>query len=108
MSAAVAEYREAVEALGLRHSRSPGAIRVGAEYDDLVQEGLIHVWQSLGRGVAPSADMIENRMSDYVRWLGAQIGNARKCREENPEDCPQHVAYDTMLPLDDFRVGDRG
>lgn len=107
MSAAVAEYREAVEALGLRHSRGPGAIRVGAEYDDLVQEGLIHVWQSLGRGVAPSADMIENRMSDYVRWLGTQIGHSRVCGEDNPENCPQHVAYDTMLPLDDFRAQER-
>lgn len=103
MNAAIAEYREAVEALALRVSRSPGAIRVGAEYEDLVQEGLIDVWQSFGRGVTPSAGIIENRMRTYIRWLGGQIGHARNCVDQ-PEECPQHVAYDTLLPLDDFRA----
>jgi DNA-directed RNA polymerase specialized sigma24 family protein len=106
MNAAVAGYREAVEALALRVSRNAGAIRVGAEFDDLVQEGLIQVWQSLGRGVTPSAVILENRMIDYVRYIGAQIGHARKCTEENPDDCPKHVSYETLLPLDDFRVAE--
>jgi DNA-directed RNA polymerase specialized sigma24 family protein len=106
MNAAVAEYREAVEALALRISRSAGAIRVGAEFDDLAQEGLIQVWQSLGRGVTPAARIIELRMIDYIRWLGTQIGHGRVCTEENPDDCPKHVSYDTLLPLDDFRVAE--
>lgn len=70
------------------------AVQVGAEYDDLVQEGLINVWQTLARDVTPSADMIENRMRDYVRWLGNQIGRGRD----------GSVPYEALLPLDDFTV----
>lgn len=103
IDAAIAGYREAVAALALRVSRGPGAVRVGAEFDDLEQEGLIDVWQSLERGVTPRADIIENRMKDYVRWLGTQISHPRGCDPEHPEDCPQHVSYDTLLPIDDFR-----
>jgi hypothetical protein len=68
------------------------AIQVGAEYDDLVQEGLINVWQTLERDIAPSADMIENRMRDYSRWLGNQIGRGRD----------GSVPYEALLPLDEF------
>jgi capsular polysaccharide biosynthesis protein len=88
----IAEYREAVEAIALRVSRGAVAIQVGAEYDDLVQEGLINVWQTLERGIAPSADMIENRMRDYSRWLGKQIGRGRD----------GSVPYEALLPLDHF------
>src|SRR4051812_6493006 len=102
MNGRIAEYREAVEAIALRVSRGAVAIQVGADFDDLAQEGLINVWQTLERGVTPSADIIENRMRDYVRWLGVQLGRGRKC-EDDPETCPQHVPYDVMLPLDDFR-----
>jgi hypothetical protein len=61
---------------------------VGAEYDDLAQEGLINVWQTLQRGVTPSAEIISARMKDYMKWLGALKR--------------QPVPYDTLLPLDDF------
>lgn len=71
----------------------PVAAQVGAEPDDLIQEGLINVWQTLERGVTPSADMIENRMRDYIRWLGSQVGRGRD----------GSVPYETLLPLDDFR-----
>lgn len=60
--------------------------RNGAEQDDLVQEGLINVWQTLERGIVPSVEIIENRMRDYVRWLGRRYP----------------VPYEQMLPLDDF------
>ena len=93
MDAAIAGYREAVEAIALRVSRGAVATQVGADYDDLAQEGLIHVWQSLGRGVTPSADMIENRMRDYVRWIGTQVGRGRDGSQP----------YDLLLPLEDFR-----
>lgn len=111
MSAAVAAYREAVEALAVRVSRTAGALRAGAECDDLAQEGLIQVWQSLERGVAPSAHLLRLRMIDYVRWLGLQNGQGRGCIDDEDGQvipCPDHVSYDTLLPLDDFRVGDRG
>lgn len=69
------------------------ALQVGAEYDDLVQEGLIQVWQSLERGVTPATHMLENRMKDYVRWLGTQVGRSRD----------GSTPYEALLPLDDFR-----
>lgn len=94
MNAAISEYSEAVEAIALRVSRGAVALQVGAEYDDLVQEGLINVWQTLERKVTPSGDMIENRMRDYVRWIGAQIGRGRD----------GSVPYEALLPLDEFSV----
>jgi DNA-directed RNA polymerase specialized sigma24 family protein len=93
MNSAVSQYREAVEAIALRVSRGPVAIQVGAEYDDLVQEGLIQAWQTLERGMCPATDMLENRMRDYIRWLGTQVGRGRD----------GSVPYETLLPLDDFR-----
>lgn len=60
---------------------------MGAEYDDLVQEGLISVWQSLQRGVNPAL-VVENRMRDYLRYLGRQTP----------------VSYEELLPLEDFRA----
>lgn len=60
--------------------------RNGAELDDLVQEGLVFVWQSLQRGIHPSADLIRGRMVNYVKWLG----------RKDP------VPYEAMLPLDDY------
>ena len=94
MNTAVARYRATVESLATKAAASHRAVAVGAEYDDLVQEGLIHVWQSLERGVCPSAEMIENRMRDWIRHLGAQIGVGRE----------EEVNYDLILPLDDFRL----
>lgn len=40
--------------------------------DDLHQEGLIFVWESLADGVDPSARMIQNRMKNWVRTLSRQ------------------------------------
>ena len=77
----VASYEAACRALARRYVG-----RNGADLDDLVQEGRILVWQSLQRGVHPAADMIENRMRSYVRWLGRQYP----------------VPYEAMLPLDDI------
>lgn len=87
----VADYRGLVESLAAKLSRSPSSVRVGAEYDDLVQEGLIFVWQSIGRGVEPKGDLIEGRMLNWIRLMGRQLGG-------------DPVAYEALLPLDDFRV----
>lgn len=94
MNSAVSRYWEAVEAIAVRMSRTAVAIQVGAECDDLLQEGLINVWQTLERGIEPSAEHFENRMRDYIRWLGTQIGRSRD----------GNVPYEALLPLDDFRV----
>lgn len=83
---AVEEYRGLVEALATEVHRSPGAKRVGAEMDDLVQEGLISVWLSLQRGHNP-AHVIKNRMKDWVKYLAHRGDNS----------------YATFLPLEDFR-----
>jgi len=85
MNAAVAAYKSTVE-----DSARQFVGRNSAEADDLTQEGLIHVWQSLERGVHPSADMIENRMRDYVKYLGYLRGKGSK----NP------VPYEVLLPLE--------
>lgn len=94
MNSAVAQYWAAVEAIAVKIAASSVANQVGAECDDLLQEGLINVWQSLERGVTPSTEHIENRMRDYVRYLGTQVGRSRD----------GSVPYEALLPLDDFRV----
>jgi DNA-directed RNA polymerase specialized sigma24 family protein len=79
MNSAVSSYRGAVENLAAKYDG-----RRGAEQDDLVQEGLIFVWQSLEKGIRPALEMIENRMKDYVRWLGRKSA----------------IPYEAMLPID--------
>lgn len=78
---AVAAYKEHIENLA-----RPYVGLGGAEFDDLVQEGMIHVWQSLARGIAPSSEQIENRMRDWVRYI----------RRQTP------TPYEALLPLDDY------
>lgn len=80
--AAIAAYEPLLEQLA-----RPFVGRDGAELDDLVQEGRIAVWQSLGRGICPTAGLIENRMRDYLRALKPQTP----------------ATYETLLPMDDFR-----
>ena len=88
MNGQVAAYRGLVASLARKVAGGARASQVGAEYDDLEQEGLISVWQALTRGVTPSAEIIENRMRDWVRYLGRQ----------NP------VPYEALLPLDSVDV----
>lgn len=87
MNDRVADYRGLVESLAKRYVG-----REGAEFDDLVQEGLINVWQTLERGITPSADIIEKRMLSWVELLAGQNG-----KRGNPAE------YDVLLPLDDYR-----
>lgn len=56
----------------------------GAEYDDLVQEGLISVWRALAKDVGPSGDVITGRMIDWTRYI----------RRYAP------VPYEELLPLE--------
>lgn len=86
MNGQVAAYRGLVESLAHKFVG-----REGAEFDDLVQEGLINVWQTLERGVTPAADIIEKRMLSWVEYLAGQNG-----KRLNP------AGYDVLLPLDDF------
>lgn len=39
----------------------------GAEYDDLRQEGMIAVWQTLEKGLLPSRLFVANRMRTWIR-----------------------------------------
>lgn len=86
MNDQVANYRGLVESIATDLSRSRRAKKVGAEYDDLAQEGLIAVWKALRGGVdAIGPGRIRDRMKDYMRWLGRHGGEG----------------YDEMLPFDD-------
>ena len=84
----IAGYRDLVESLAHKFVG-----RNDAEYDDLVQEGFISVWLALEKGVTPAAHLIEARMLDWVRLLGAQLGRGRGPSGEA-------VEYATLLPLD--------
>lgn len=61
----------------------------GAEYDDLVQEGNIAVWQTLARGLRPSRQVIRGRMIDWTRYLRRLTNN-------------DAIAYEQLLPIDSF------
>ena len=78
-SSQVAEYLPLVERLA-----RPFVGRSGAEFDDLVQEGLIDVWRSLRNDQLPAARFITARMARWCAWLARQY----------PTD------YEKMLPLD--------
>lgn len=74
MSRQVAEYSGLVAHLADGLACSGRAKIVGAEYDDLNQEGLIAVWQTLLRGLPVSKDVVENRMKDWIRYQGRTSG----------------------------------
>ena len=61
-SEAVAEYLSRVESFARRFNGVGGA-----EYDDLVQEGLLRVFLNLRDGKAVSGTAIKNAMRDWVR-----------------------------------------
>jgi len=60
-----------------------------AEFDDLAQEGMIAVWQSLARGLTPSMSVVENRMVDWVRFLNRLQRN-------------DAIAYERILPIEAY------
>ncbi|HEY6022231.1 MAG TPA: hypothetical protein VIY48_20895, partial [Candidatus Paceibacterota bacterium] len=41
----------------------------GAEFDDLVQEGAIAVWETLEKGSLPSNPIMLNAMKDWIRHV---------------------------------------
>lgn len=99
INARVADYRPQVEDVARRLAGSRAARDVGAEYDDLVQEGLISVWQALQRGVTPSMEVVLDRMKSWMRLLARQTGR------DIPQPLrPQHIPYEQLLPLDDLRA----
>jgi DNA-directed RNA polymerase specialized sigma24 family protein len=65
-----------------------------AELDDLVQEGMVSVWQAMSRGLTPSTLVIIHRMNDWVRYLRRlERGDA--------------VAYEVMLPIESYALETR-
>lgn len=75
-----------VEGIAHRLAASPRARRVGAEYDDLVQEGLLSVVLSMRKGINPKL-AIENRMKDWIKYRGRQTTH-------------DPVEYGAMLPTE--------
>lgn len=75
-----------VEGTARRLAASPRARRVGAEYDDLVQEGLLSVVLSLRRGIDPKL-AIANRMKDWIKYRARQTAN-------------EPTEYGAMLPTE--------
>lgn len=94
----IREYEGLVNEFATSFAKSKAARNSGAEYDDLRQEGLLAVWQALGRSVTPSRTIIELRMKGWIRLLSRQTG-----KHLPEEGQPQHVPYEAMLPLDDYR-----
>lgn len=86
MNGQVAGYRGLVESLADRVYRPRMGLALAGR-DDLVQEGLIFVWQTLQRGLTPSKDVIEKHMLHYRRWAG------------NKKNQPYALAN----PLEDYR-----
>ena len=91
----VLQYRDLVVSLAHKFVG-----RHTAELDDLVQEGLLIVWQSLGRGITPSIEVIEGRMKNWTKHLGYLRGELFPRLDENGKPIPE--SYETLLPLDDF------
>lgn len=67
MNDQLSDYRELVESIAKRFKTKAHPL---ADFDDLVQEGLIAVWRALEDGVDPvGPDYIRHRIRDYVRAL---------------------------------------
>lgn len=92
MSDRVGDYSGLVADLARRLAKGPGGTSVEAEYDDLYQEGLINVWQTLERGITPTAQIIEGRMISWKRLMKFQSGRGGH----------MDTSYATLLPLEDF------
>lgn len=79
-------YLPLVEGHARRLASTPQARQAGAEYDDLVQEGLLAVHLSQLRGTDPTL-VIANRMKDWIRLQQRQ-------REGDP------IPYEALLPTE--------
>lgn len=76
----LAAWRPRVEAIARRF----GTRR--AEFDDLVQEGWIRVWNSLEQGEFPTDQQIRNSMRNWARTLRRQTyGRSERLVEKKDE-----------------------
>lgn len=94
--AEIAAWRPRVEGIAKRLGQKH------AEFDDLVQEGLISVWVALANGVHPSDQMILNRMRMWIRTLRRQTYG----RDSHIEDEDTQGILDDMALRDDNRDAD--
>ena len=74
-SEAVAAYLPLVESLAHKYVDKSG-LYSGAEYDDLVQEGLIAVWQALEDERRPGPNTVMWAMMHWCRELSRQRGRS--------------------------------
>lgn len=75
INAEVGAWLPHCEFLALKFATPGRRGRHGAEFDDLVQEGLIAVWTLLKEGKPVRTTRVESRMRDYLRLLGRQGGH---------------------------------
>jgi hypothetical protein len=68
LSEAIKSYEVALLPLALRLRGG----RVGAEVDDLMQEGRMSIWHAIKNGKTPSLDIAFKRMQMWVRHLAPQ------------------------------------
>lgn len=86
MNAEVAKYWGLCESLASRMAR-PGEIKQnGVEYDDLVQVGIIYVWQTLEKGETPASESVRMTMLSHIRDLGRQKRGGQADIEPLEED----------------------
>lgn len=65
----IAAYQSWLESIAWRFAGHPPAY---AEFDDLMQEGRIAVWESLQDGFRPSELVVIDAMREWVRRVTAQ------------------------------------
>lgn len=80
-------WDDLVKATAARLAGTRRARQAGAELDDLIQEGRLSVFLSILRGVNPGL-VIENRMKNYVQWVGRRTGNAVPYEAALPTEAP--------------------
>jgi len=79
-------YLSGIESFAQRLAATPAARTAGAEYDDLVQEGMLAAYIALRKGVDPTPS-VGVRMKDWIRLQKRQ-------REGDP------IPYETLLPTE--------
>jgi DNA-directed RNA polymerase specialized sigma24 family protein len=82
----VREHAGLVESLADRLSR-----RDRNERDDLIQEGLIAVWETITGGKPVTEDIIVKRMKKWLKFRGRQKRDVA-------------TDYNKLLPLEDLRA----
>lgn len=83
----IATWRPRVESIAARFGSRT------AEFDDLVQEGLISVWVALANGRHPSDQVIHKQMKKWIRTLRRQTyGRTERLDDPDVQDSLDEMA----------------